>query len=210
MSDEILTLVSSSQGHFRLESGYHTNRWLDLDALFADPARVRPFVERLAAPLRPYDVAAVCGPLQGGAFLAQLVAAALGAEFWFTERVMPGADDGLYQARYCLPAALQPRVRGKRAAVVDDAISAGSAVRGTYVELEARGARPVVIGALLALGSTAAPFFAQRGVAVEAVARVALELWPPEACPLCTSRTPLEDRGSPLTTPAGIPRLPRS
>ena len=200
MTADVLTLVSGSEGHFRLESGHHTNRWLDLDPLFADAARVQPFVDELVAALRVYDVAAVCGPLQGGAFLAQLVAAALGAEFWFTERELPGETGGLYRARYRLPRALEGRVRGKRTAVVDDAISAGSAVRGTYMALEAGGARPVVIGALLVLGSAASPFFVERGVPVEAVARIPFELWPPDGCPLCGSRVPLEDRTSATVT----------
>ncbi len=210
MTADLLGLILSSEGHFRLESGHHANRWLDLDALFADPARVRPFVEELARALGSYDVAGVCGPLQGGAFLAQLVAAALGVEFWFTERVMPAGDEGLYRARYRLPRALARRVRSKRVAVVDDAISAGSAVRGTYAELEAHGAQPVVIGALLVLGSAASPYFVDRGVPVEGVARVPFELWAPAGCPLCASRVPLEDRASPVTTPAGTPRPPRT
>src|SRR5215218_407097 len=89
-----LALVSGRRGHFRLESGHHGGLWLDLDPLFADPGRVDPFVAALADALRPYEVAAVCGPLLGGAFLAQLVARALGAEFCFTERVMPPAGEG--------------------------------------------------------------------------------------------------------------------
>ncbi len=204
---DLLRLMPGSEGHFRLESGHHANRWLDLDALFADPARVHPFVEQLARALRSYDIAGVCGPLQGGAFLAQLVAAALGVEFWFTERVMPAGDDGLYRARYRLPRALEPRVRGKRLAIVDDAISAGSAVRGTYAELEARGAQPVVIGALLVLGSAASPFFAERGMPVEAVARIPFELWAPAGCPLCASRIPLEEPSAAGCRPARSPHL---
>jgi orotate phosphoribosyltransferase len=88
-------------------------------------------------------------------------------------------------------------VRNKRLAVVDDAISAGSAVRGTYTELRAHGAEPVVIGALLLLGSATTAFFEQRGVPIEAVARRPFELWPPADCPLCASRVPLEDLASP-------------
>src|SRR5215211_4576182 len=83
-----LELVAGRQGHFRLESGHHGGLWLDLDSLFCDPRRIAPFVAALAAAIRPYEVEAVCGPLLGGAFLAQLVAQALGAEFSFTERVM--------------------------------------------------------------------------------------------------------------------------
>ncbi|HEY8174398.1 MAG TPA: hypothetical protein VIF32_01785, partial [Gemmatimonadaceae bacterium] len=160
----LLKIVSGRRGHFRLESGHHGALWLDLDALFAEPKRIEPFVARLVAAIRPYDVAAVCGPLFGGAFLAQLVARDLGAEFCFTERVLPPESSGLFRARYVLPGAFRPRVRAKRFAIVDDVMSAGSALRGTYAELETLGAIPVVAGALLVLGTVGASYFAERGV----------------------------------------------
>ena len=192
-----LELVAARRGHFRLESGHHSGLWLDLDGLFAEPHRIAPFVASLTTALRPYAVSVVCGPLIGGAFLAQLVAQALQVEFCFTERVMPVQSATLYQARYRLPPAFASRIRGKRVAMVDDVISAASALRGTYAELQAYAAIPVVAGALLVLGSTGADFFAQRGVALEAVARDEYELWLPAKCPLCAARRPLEDVAAP-------------
>jgi orotate phosphoribosyltransferase len=188
-----LELVAGRHGHFRLESGHHGGLWLDLDPLFCAPDRVAPFVAALADALRPYAVEVVCGPLLGGAFLAQLVAQALGAGFCFTEREMPSRADGLYAARYRLPPALAAHVRGRRVAMVDDVMSAGSALRGTFAELQAHGAAPVVAGALLVLGSTGADYFAARGVPVEAVARDDYALWLPADCPLCARGVPIED-----------------
>ena len=192
-----LELVSGRRGHFRLESGHHGGLWLDLDPLFADPRRIEPFVAALADALRPYAADAVCGPLLGGAFLAQLVAHRLGAEFCFTERVMGARDGSLYQARYRLPAAFTARLRGRRVAMVDDVMSAGSALRGTYAELQLHDAVPVAAGALLVLGSTGADYFAGRGIPVEAVARDRYELWPPDECPLCAAGLELEDVAAP-------------
>ena len=188
-----LRLVSGRRGHFRLESGHHGGLWLDLDPLFVEPQRVEPFVTALAATLRPYEVHAVCGPLLGGAFLAQLVARALGVEFYFTERIVPAEPGGLYRAKYRLPPALAQRVVGKRVAMVDDVMSAGSALRGTYAGLESHGAVPVVAGALLVLGAAGEDFFQARGIAVEAVARDDYQLWLPAACPLCAAGIDLED-----------------
>lgn len=189
----LLNIVSGRPGHFRLESGHHSGLWLDLDSLFAEPRRIEPFVASLTNALRPYAVTAVCGPLLGGAFLAQLVAHSLDVEFCFTERVMPSQLRGFYEVRYRLPAAFVRRLRGKQIAMVDDVMSAGSSLRATYAELQAHGAVPVVAGALLVLGSTAAGFFAQRSIAVEAVARADYELWLPDHCPLCADGVPLED-----------------
>lgn len=192
-----LGLVSGRRGHFRLESGYHGRLWLDLDPLFAEPRRVEPFVGALAAALRPYAVDAVCGPLLGGAFLAQLVAHALGAEFCFTERAAVAGAGELYGASYRLPPSLRARVAGKRVAVVDDVMSAGSSLRATFEELGSHGASVVAAGALLVLGSRGADFFAARGVAVEAVARDDYQTWEPSACPLCGAGVPLEDVTAP-------------
>lgn len=198
-----LELVAGRRGHFRMESGFHSRLWLDLDPLFAEPRRIEPFVDTLANVLRPYDLAGVCGPLLGGAFLAQLVAHALAVEFYFTERVMSPETEGLYQIHYRLPPAFTARVQGKRVGMVDDVMSAGSALRGTYTELQANGAVPVVAAALLVLGSAGADFFSPRGVAVEAVARDDYEMWPPDDCPLCTAGQALEDVAAPSTSISG-------
>lgn len=195
-ADDILELVAARQGHFRLESGHHSTLWLDLDTLFAQPARIRPLVDRLAQALRPYELQAVCGPLVGGAFLAQAVASILAVEFCFTERVMPADRDGMYRARYRLPRGLRDRVDGKRFAIVDDVISAGSAAGGSQAELEAQGAHIAVVGALLVLGSVGRNVFSGLGLPVEALAQLPYELWVPGDCPLCASQTPLEDVAS--------------
>jgi orotate phosphoribosyltransferase len=191
--ESFLDLVGARQGHFRLESGLHGGVWLDLDGLFADDRRIQPFVDRVVAPLRGYEIDGVCGPLLGGAFLAQSVAKSLGVEFWYTERLVATHRDGLYQARYRLPGALETRVAGKRCAIVDDVMSAGSALRGTLVELEAHGGTTVVAGALLVLGSTGADFFASRHIPVVAAARLPYEIWAPGDCPLCAADVPLEE-----------------
>lgn len=187
-----LRLVAGRRGHFRLESGYHSALWLDLDPLFSDWQRIEPFVTSLTNILRPYELAGVCGPLLGGAFLAQLIAHALGVNFYFTERVIPSEMEALYQVRYRLAPAFNSRVGGQRIALVDDVMSAGSALRGTYTELEMNGAVPVVAGALLVLGSVGADFFSQRDVPVERVAHDDYEMWLPADCPLCAAGEPIE------------------
>ncbi len=188
-----LDLVAGRRGHFRLESGHHGALWLDLDPLFAVPRRIAPFVHALANALRPHNVSVVCGPLLGGAFLAQLVSQALDVEFCFTERAMSGQPGDLYRARYLLPTAFVARIEGTRVAIVDDVMSAGSALRGSYAELQSHGAETVVAGALLVLGSAGASFFAEHDVPVEAAARDDYDLWLPADCPLCARGLPLED-----------------
>jgi orotate phosphoribosyltransferase len=71
-----LDLAQARRGHFRMESGLHCGLWFDLDAAFVDQTALDPFVTQLAQYLRRHQIEAVCGPLTGGALLAQLLAPA--------------------------------------------------------------------------------------------------------------------------------------
>ena len=182
-------------GHFRLESGYHTDTWLELDALFVDPVRIAPAVTMLAGRLRRYACDAVCGPMVGGAFLAQALAAALRICFFYTQPVPEAAGSGLFAAEYRLPAGMYGQVAGSRVAVVDDVISAGSSVRATIAAVEAAQATTIVVGTLLTLGDVGASHLSQRGIPLEALARREFAMWAPDECPLCRSGAPLIDPG---------------
>jgi orotate phosphoribosyltransferase len=70
---EVSQLARPRRGHFDLGTGYHGDLWLDLDALFLRPALLRPYVRTLADRLRGHQADAVCGPMEGGAFLAQAI-----------------------------------------------------------------------------------------------------------------------------------------
>ena len=191
--EKFLELVGGRRGHFRLESGHHGAVWLDLDALFARPAAVGPFVDVLTARLRVYAPEVVCGPLLGGAILAQWLARDLGTAFCFTGRESRPRAPGLYAASYRLPAAFRSHVAGRRVVIVDDVVSAGSSVRATYAELQHQGAIPVAVGALLVLGDAATAYFSDRRLVVEGVVRDDYVLWPPGDCPRCAEGMPLED-----------------
>lgn len=185
-------LLSARDGHFLLESGYHGSLRFDLEPLFLRPLQLRPFVIELATRLDKYKPQAVCGPLVGGAFLAQMIAMELGIEFLFAERITKSPSAGLFPVEYRIPRALRAQIRNRTVAIVDDAISAGSAVRGTVDDLLACDARPVAIGALLVLGSSAVQFAKKHKVALEGVSYLDYSLWTPSDCPLCRGGTPVE------------------
>jgi orotate phosphoribosyltransferase len=192
MQQELIDLLAARDGHFRLESGHHGDLWLDLDSLFLRPTRLRTIVGDLARQISRHEVDAVCGPMAGGAFVAQTIANHLDLEFCYSVRVAPPQSGILYSAQYRIPDALRAKVGGKRVALVDDVVNAGSAVRATYVDLKICDAQVVVIGALLALGSSASNFAAEKQVALEAIAHLPNRLWVPSECPLCGARVPLE------------------
>jgi orotate phosphoribosyltransferase len=187
----VLDLMSARTGHFALESGHHGELWLELDSLFWTPAALDPPAGRLAERIRPHAPDVVCGPLVGGAFLAQLVAARLDVRFCHTERTSAG--DGLYAATYRLPTALAARLAGRRVAIVDDVVNAGSAVRATLAAITDAGAQPVAIGALLALGATPGAVASGAGLPLEALATLGNEIWEPRHCPRCARQEPLQE-----------------
>jgi orotate phosphoribosyltransferase len=185
MLNRVTQLLGARHGHFEMESGYHSGTWFELGSLFDDPDTVRPFVAELATRLSRHRPDAVCGPMTGGAKLAEIVATELGIDAVTAERFdAPGAT-GLFPVRYRIAEAHRQKAAGRRIAIVDDAISAGSAVRGTHADLIRCGALPVALGALVVFGDAAAHFAAENGLALEGIERMPFEMWRPAECPLC-------------------------
>ncbi len=182
------------RGHFLLESGLHTDVWLELDAWFLDPAVLEPQLDALGNQLRTHAITAVCGPLVGGAFVAQSIAARLGVRFYFTERVSEPSSPGLFSATYRLPAGVRTHASRENFAVVDDVISAGSSTRATVDELNSCGARTVVVGALLLLGDRGERHFIDQSIPVVTLAREELSVWEPHSCPFCQAGVAIERR----------------
>jgi orotate phosphoribosyltransferase len=122
-----------------------------------------------------------------------VIADDLGVEFAFAERIVTDRP-GLYPVDYRIAPALRGGMAGKRVAVVDDAISAGSAVRATIADLESCGAVPVVLGALIMVGSQGRQFAADRQIPIESLVELPNPIWAPTECPMCAL-------GAPLTIP---------
>ena len=76
--------------------------------------------------------------------------------------------------------------------MVDDAVNAGSALRGTFAACVEAGARPAVVGALVILGGAAPAFAATNGIGLVSLATLPHPLWTPTDCPLCARGTPLD------------------
>jgi orotate phosphoribosyltransferase len=134
----------------------------------------------------------VCGPLIGGAFVAQLVAAELGIDFTWLERLVKvngGAD-------YRIPQGLRARVRGKRILVVDDAVNAGHALRASLRDLDECSGTPVALAALLSLGDAGPELARERGIPWFALGSIERRMWPPGSCPLCDAGVQLVDPGA--------------
>jgi orotate phosphoribosyltransferase len=193
---DLTRLVPSRKGHFVLESGHHGSLWLDMERLCLRVEPVRQLARELAGLLRDDRIEVVCGPLVDGAFIALLTAGELDVPFTYAERIGPAGDPGLYAWRDRIPDALRAVVHGRRVAIVNDVVNAGSAVRGTFVDLKSCGADVVALGALAVLGEWGSRFAAGERLHLAALEAFANQIWVPEECPLCAA-------GEPLVNPLG-------
>lgn len=121
-----------------------------------------------------------------------MVATEMGIDSIVAERSETTGATGLFPVSYRIAEAERRTTRGRRIAIVDDAISAGSAVRGTYADLIACDGLPVALGALVVFGGAAARFAADKGLALEAIERMSFDMWRPAECPLCEAGVALE------------------
>jgi orotate phosphoribosyltransferase len=185
----VIRLARARSGHFDLGTGYHGDVWLDLDALFLRPALLRPHVRRLADRLLEHQVDAVCGPAEGGAFLALAIADVLGTAFLPAHRDAAATADA---TGYRLPA-VRGGIAGWRVAIVDDAINAGTAVRACFKQVRASGAVPVAVAALLALGQARVVIEATLAVPCFTVGTIPSQVWPAEQCQPCSRGVALTD-----------------
>jgi len=193
----ISELFAAQRGHFVFESGHHGDLWLELETLCLRPHALRPFVAEFARWVHEQRAEVICGPLVEGAFVAMMVADELAAEFVYAERFEPPANEHdnsqLFPIQYRLPASLRQTVRGRRVALVNDVINAGSAVRGTAVGLVECGAELVGIACLMSLGTAAADFARQCGAPLFQLSAREMNLWPPQDCPLCRAGVAIDN-----------------
>jgi len=185
--------IAARDGHFLLESGLHTDRWFDLDRYLREPHAIDAGVARLATLLLPFAPSLVCGPLVGGARVAEALGERLDIRSVSAHRVATNAPGHTFTARYALSTEEYAMARGRRVALVDDMISAGSATRATLAALNDAGATVVVVGALFLSGDVGALHFESLGIPVRAVERRGLSLWSSAECPLCRRGVPLDD-----------------
>jgi orotate phosphoribosyltransferase len=201
MDAGLIELARPRRGHFDLGTGFHGDLWLDLDALFLRPSLLKPHVDLLAERLAQRQVDAVCGPLEGGAFLAYALADRLGAAFLPAYRDQSGTASA-----YRLPDVSggtggtggTSGIAGWRVAIADDAINAGTAVRACAVRLRSRGAVPVAVAALLSLGPASVAVADGISVPLYTAGAVESHAWPAAECPLCAGDIPFTEPSSPV------------
>ncbi len=186
-NDEVLQIFKDSgallEGHFLLASGYHSAVYLEKFQVLQFPRYVERLCQDIAERFAGDEVQVVIGPTTGGVLLAYEVAKNLGVRGIFAER-----GDG--QGRV-LRRGFEIK-EGENVLLVDDILTTGGSIRDTMQVVEGYGGNLVGIGVLADRSGGTVNF----GVPLEALLRLDVEKFAPDALPDWLAAIPLTERGS--------------
>src|SRR5262245_16872069 len=183
---EVLDLFRQSgallEGHFRLSSGLHSDRYLQSALVLQHPDFAEQLGRALAARTEHLQPTAVLSPALGGIVIGQEVGRALQVRALFAER-----QDGKLSLRRGFT--LSP---ADRVLVVEDVITTGGSTRETIAVAEAAGASVVGAAAIIDRGSDPG----RVNLPLQALVRMEVPTHQPDSCPMCASGTPVVKPGS--------------
>jgi orotate phosphoribosyltransferase len=169
------------EGHFRLSSGRHSDRFVQKFRILEDPAILEPAARAIAERFSRQRPTIVVSAAVGGILLGYEVARHLGVKAVFVEK--EGGKPVLRRGFTLSPS--------DRALVVEDVVTTGLSV-GEVVEVVRRhGAQIAGVGAMVTRGENsfdAIPF--------HALLELPLESYAQDECPLCRAGEPISDPGS--------------
>ena len=170
------------EGHFKLSSGLHSDKYLQSALVLQYPEFAATLGEALAERVGHLGATVVLSPALGGIVIGQETARALGVRAIFAER-----QEGKLALRRGF--SLSP---ADRVVVVEDVITTGGSTRETVDVANAAGATVVGAGAIINRGRNEStlglPFFALVDMEVP--------VYQPESCPLCAKGDPVVKPGS--------------
>jgi orotate phosphoribosyltransferase len=172
------------EGHFRLSSGLHSERYLQSALVLQHPGFASALGEGIAACTRHFDPTVVLSPALGGIVIGQEVARALSVRAIFAER-----QEGALTLRRGFTLAPADRVL-----VVEDVITTGLSTRETSEVARAAGATVVAAAAIIDRGHNEATL----GVPLYALVQLEVPTYSPDSCPLCAKGDPVVKPGSRL------------
>ncbi|MDR1732777.1 MAG: orotate phosphoribosyltransferase [Synergistaceae bacterium] len=175
------------EGHFKLTSGRHSNRYMQCARLFQYPEDSIRICTEIAEFFRKEKPDLVAGPAIGGIIMAYEVARLLCVRNIFAER-----ENGLMTLRRGFDVS-----EGERALVVEDVVTTGGSAAEVIDLLHARGVKVLGVGSVVDRSNGAVRFSAGgEPVPFHAVTVMNVESWEAENCPLCREGLPVVKPGS--------------
>lgn len=170
------------EGHFRLSSGLHSDRYLQSALVLQYPEFASNLGHALADRTKHLQPTVVLSPALGGVVIGQEVAHALGVRAIFAER-----QDGALTLRRGFSLAPTDRVL-----IVEDVITTGGSTKETAAVAEACGAHVVGAAGIVDRGNDPS----RLGLPMQVLVRLEVPAYPPEQCPLCARGEAIVKPGS--------------
>jgi orotate phosphoribosyltransferase len=167
-------------GHFKLSSGRHSNRFIQKFRILEDPKILEPVAKHIAATFREMNPTIVVSAAVGGIILGYEVARALGTKAIFVEK-----ENGVPVLRRNFQ--LSP---SDRALVVEDVVTTGGSVKEVLDVVRKAGASVTGVGVIVQRGE------ADFGVPAHALLDMPIVSHDPGECPQCKAGEPITDPGS--------------
>jgi orotate phosphoribosyltransferase len=170
------------EGHFRLTSGLHSDRYLQSALVLQYPDLAAALGSALAERTRHLQPTAVLSPALGGIVIGHEVARALGVRGLFAER-----QEGALTLRRGFALSSSDRVL-----VVEDVLTTGGSTRETAAVAQAAGAQVVGAAAIVDRGRDPA----RLNLPLQALVQLDVPTYDPASCPLCAAGQPIVKPGS--------------
>ena len=170
------------EGHFRLSSGLHSDRYFQSALVLQYPEFASALGEALGSQVAHLQATAILSPALGGIVIGQEVGRALGIRAMFAERV-----DGKLTLRRGFM--LSP---ADRVVVVEDVVTTGGSTRETIDVANAAGTTVSGAGALVDRGGDPA----NVPVPLFSLVQMNVPTYDPTSCPLCAKGIPVTKPGS--------------
>jgi orotate phosphoribosyltransferase len=167
-------------GHFRLSSGRHSDRFIQKFRILEDPKIVEEIAKTFAEFVRPLAPTVVVSAAVGGIVLGYETARQLGTNAIFVEK-----ENGVPSLRrgFALGA-------GDRVLVVEDVVTTGGSVREVLEVVRAHGAEVVAVCVIVRRQPSA------FGVETIALLDLPVVSYDPADCPQCAQGLALSEPGS--------------
>jgi orotate phosphoribosyltransferase len=178
--DELRVRGALLDGHFRLSSGRHSNRFVQKFRFLEDPAFLERIVAALLAGMPPLDVRCVVSAAVGGIVLGYESARQLGTRAIFVEK-----EGGT--ARFRRGFGVAP---GERVLVVEDVITTGLSVREVIAVVEAEGGVVAASATVVRRGTV------DVGAPLYALLDLPMDSFEPADFPQCAAGEGLTEPGS--------------
>ena len=165
------------EGHFKLTSGRHSNRYLQCAKIFRNTKYSEELCAALAAKFSGQGIQVVIGPAMGAVQLAYEVSRALKCENFFAER----DENGKMSLRRGFSVS-----SGQKVLIVEDVVTTGGSVREVMDIVRQAGGVVVGVGSIVDRTGGRIDF----GVPFCSVISLDVESWEPQDCPLCKAGAP--------------------